>query len=241
MLDNVLLVLLIVILGAKVMGAIFQKIGLDATLGELLTGVLLGHSILNLVDPKSIEAFAIIGSVLILFVAGMKQRDIDEIYKDGKSMKIGITLLLIISLVMTAFFYYIPAKFGIQFSLFQALILALAFAIVDIGVPAKVLITKGLMNLPVGKITVRSAIVNILLGLLVFTLVTLFVDFTIKEFIIKFGGIIVFLLLILALVYLLARLSKFVMKLHIEEAEFSLALLLVLAFAYMTYSQNKSS
>ena len=234
MIGNILLILLLILVFAKLLGAIFEKIGLDSTLGELLTGIILGPSLLNIVHAESIEAFAIIGSVLILFVAGMKQQDIEKIYQDKPALKIGLTLLIVTGIIMTAFFYFIPAFFGIKFTVFQALILGLAFAVVDIGVPAKVLISKGLINLPVGRITIRSSIVNILVGLLLFTIATVFISPNLHDILFKAGGIILFLAITVGIVYFLTKISKFVMKLHIEEAEFSLALIMVLALAYIT-------
>ena len=96
---------------------------------------------------------------MILFVAGMKQQDIGEIYKDRPPLKIGLTLLFVTGILMTLFFYFVPRYFGLTFSWFQAFVLGLAFAVVDIGVPAKVLISKGLINRPVGRITIRSSII----------------------------------------------------------------------------------
>ncbi len=234
MIQNILLILLVLILSAKIIGSIFEKIGLDSTIGELLTGIVLGSSMLNIVEAKSIESFAIIGSVLILFIAGMKQQDIEEIYKDKPAIKIGLTLLIVTATIMSLFFYFIPRYFGIDFNLLQAIILGLAFAIVDVGVPAKVLISKGLINLPVGKIAVRSSIINIITGLFLFTIVTLLVSPNLTDIAIKTIGILLFLVLTVVLVYSLSKISKFVMRLHIEEAEFSLALVLVLALAYIT-------
>ena len=234
MIENILLLLLLLILTAKLIGALFERIGLDSTIGELLTGVIFGPSILNIVHAESIEAFAVIGSVLILFVAGMKQQDIGKIYKDKPALKIGLTLLLVTAALMTAFFYFVPRYFGLEFSIFQALILGLAFAVVDIGVPAKILISKGLINRPLGKITVRSAIVNIILGLLLFTIATIFISPNLQDILFKAGGIILFLAITYGLIYFLSKISKFVMRMHVEEGEFVMALIMVLALAYLT-------
>ncbi len=234
MIHNILLILLIVILTAKVIGGIFEKIGLDSALGELLTGIILGPSVLGLIDAHSIEEFAIIGSVLILFVAGMKQRDIEDIYRDKPSLLLGILLLVLTGVAMSAFFYFVPTLLGVEFSLFQAIILGLAFAIVDIGVPAKVMITKGLINLPAGRIAIRSAIVNIILGLLLFTLATVFLDPTLYNILISLGGIVLFFILTAGAIFFLSKISRWVMRAHIEEAEFSLAIILVLALGYFT-------
>ncbi len=234
MIENILLILLLLIITAKLLGGLFEKIGLEATLGELLAGLIFGPSILNWIHAESIEPFAVIGSVLILFVAGLKQEHIEEIYQDVHAMKIGITLLIAVTIVMSVFFYHIPQYFGITFNVTQAIVLGLAFAVVDIGVPAKVLLSKNLMDSSIGKMTVSSAILNIILGLSFFTVITLFMNPAIEQIVLKVGGFILFLGVAFALVYFLSKITKFVQKLHVEEAEFSLALVLVLALAYFT-------
>jgi Kef-type K+ transport system membrane component KefB len=234
MIENILLVLLVLLLFAKIGGAIFAKIGLDSSIGELITGIIFGGSVLNLIPAQSVEPFGIIGSVLILFVAGLKQQDIADIYKDKVALEMGVMLLLINSVIMTLVFFIVPTFFGIKLSVIQSIVMGVAFAIIDIGVPAKVFISKGLINHPVGKIAVRSAIVNIVLGLLTFTVVTLFLGEGIYQIAMKAAGIVIFLLLTVGLVIFLSKISKFVMRLHVEEAEFSLAVILVLALAYFT-------
>ena len=234
MLENILLILLLLILTAKLFGGLFERMGLDSTFGELLTGILFGPSILNLVHAESIEAFAIIGSVLILFVAGMKQDNLEEIFKAKAALKIGVSLLFITFFVMGTFFYFVPRYFDVHLNTMQIIIMALAFAIVDIGVPAKVLLSKGLLGTPSGKITVYAAIINIILGLSVFTIITVFFHASTAEIVLKLGGVLLFLGVTYLLVVSLARISSLVQKLHIDEAEFSLALVLVLAMAYFS-------
>src|SRR3989338_531474 len=234
MIENILLILLLLIITAKLLGGFFDKIGLEATLGELLAGLIFGPSILNWIHAESIEPFAIIGSVLILFVAGLKQEHIEEIYENTHALRLGIGLLILLMIIMSFFFYHIPQYFGINFDATQAIVLGLAFAIIDVGVPAKVLLSKKLMDGPVGKMTISSAIINIVLGLSFFTVITLFMNPLLEATILKVGGFLLFLGVAFGLVYFLSKITKFVLKMHIEESEFSLALVLVLALAYFT-------
>ena len=234
MIENILLILLLLLLTAKIVGGLFQKIGWDSSLGELLTGIAFGPSLLNMIDAKSIESFALIGSVFILFIAGMKQRDIEGIGKDKPALMLGIILLFVTGILMTAFFYFIPPYFNVHLNVLQASVMGLAFAIIDIGVPAKVMISNGMMNTPAGKITIRSAIVNIILGLVVFTILSLLIAPRVEDIVLRTAGIILFIAITIGLIYFLSRITRLVMKVHIEEAEFSLALILVLALAYIT-------
>ena len=234
MIENILLILLLLLLSAKIVGSIFEKFGLDSAVGEILTGIIFGSSVLNLISPESIKSFAIIGSVLILFIAGIKQQNIKEIYKDKLAISLGIFLLVITGVIMTLFFYFIPQYFGIKFTLIQSLVLGLAFSIVDVGLPAKILISKDLINTHIGRITVRSAITNILVGLFLFTLITTTINLNLSDILIKIFGIVSFFVSAIILIYSLSRISKFITRIPIEEAEFSLAFVLILALAYFT-------
>lgn len=241
MIENILLALTVLILSAKLIGCLFERFGLDSSLGELLTGIIFGPSVLNLMHGKVIEPFAILGSVLILFLAGLKQRDIESLFHHKPAIKMGISLLVLTGVLMSAFFYYISPLFGVQLSIVQSLVLGLAFAIIDIGVPAKVLISKGLIGSPVGKITIHAAIINIIIGLFLFTLVTIFVKRDLFDAVFKFSGVFFFILITAFLVYGLAKLAKYAVRIHVEEAEFSLAITLVLALAYFTDAIGFSS
>lgn len=241
MIENILLILFLLLFTAKVMGAIFQRMGLDSSIGELLTGIIFGTSFLQLVEAHAIEDFAIIGSVLILFVAGMKQKDIDKIYQDHKALFLGISLLISTTILMTLFFYYVPPYFDVTFTFVQSLILGIAFAIIDIGVPAKVLISKNLIDTPLGKMTLRSSIVNIITGLFLFTFLTVFISASVTDLLYKLGGVVLFVIATFVLVYILSKSAKYLVRSYIEEAELSLALLAVLALAYFTETIGFSS
>ncbi|HLG24602.1 MAG TPA: cation:proton antiporter [Candidatus Nanoarchaeia archaeon] len=234
MIENILLVLLLLLLCAKVFGSLFEKIGLDSSLGELLTGILLGPSLLSIVSGETVKDFAIIGSVLILFVVGLKQEDIRQIYSDKRSIALGFILFFVTAFLMALFFLNIPKFFGIDFNLAQSVALAIAFSIIDVGVPAKTLISKGLIELPVGKLIVRSSIINILLGLLVFTFISSASNFSVGSIFAKSSGILIFVLIAVFVYFFFSRISQFVIRQQVHEAEFTIALLLVLALAYFT-------
>ena len=84
MIENILLILFLLILSAKIVGSVFGRMGLDSSVGELLIGIIVGPSVLKLISPSSVEEFAIIGSVLILFIAGMKEQSVKKIFMDKR-------------------------------------------------------------------------------------------------------------------------------------------------------------
>jgi Kef-type K+ transport system membrane component KefB len=69
-----LLLLIAILVSAKVLGELAERIGQPAVLGELVAGVLLGQSLFGLVDPsvEMVHLLAEIGVVLLLFQIGLE-------------------------------------------------------------------------------------------------------------------------------------------------------------------------
>jgi len=66
-----LLNLAIILTAAKIGGELVERLGQPAVLGELIAGVLLGPSLLGLVEPLELIKFlAEIGLILLLFKVG---------------------------------------------------------------------------------------------------------------------------------------------------------------------------
>ncbi|HTK55319.1 MAG TPA: cation:proton antiporter, partial [Gemmatimonadales bacterium] len=75
---RLLLVLAVVLVGAKLAGIVAERWGQPAVLGELLAGVVLGSSVLGWLPPIGTDGYVIlhflaeIGVVLLLFEIGLK-------------------------------------------------------------------------------------------------------------------------------------------------------------------------
>ena len=62
-----------VLLAAKLGDELFKRIGQPAIVGEILAGVLIGPSVIGLVEPSEVlEVFAELGVVFLLFWVGLE-------------------------------------------------------------------------------------------------------------------------------------------------------------------------
>jgi Kef-type K+ transport system membrane component KefB len=72
-LADILVSLFVVLLAAKVGDEIFKRLGQPALVGEILAGVVIGPSVLGLVEPtETLEVFAELGVVFLLFWVGLE-------------------------------------------------------------------------------------------------------------------------------------------------------------------------
>jgi Kef-type K+ transport system membrane component KefB len=72
---DALLALFVVLLAAKIGDELFKRIGQPALVGEILAGLVIGPSLLGLVEPdETLEVFAELGVVFLLFWVGLETR-----------------------------------------------------------------------------------------------------------------------------------------------------------------------
>jgi Kef-type K+ transport system membrane component KefB len=240
---NVLLSLFLLLGVSVILGEIFERIKLDAVVGYLIAGLLLGPSVLNWISPHAIEDFAIIGAILILFLAGLKEQDASSLYKDKKAMILGLGVLVITFLVIFAFLMspLMPWLSGKEYTFLQILFLALAFAVVDLGVPAKILLSKKLLNTQFGQTVLNGAVINVISGLTLLTVLTLFFSPEFSTIAYKLLGVLAFMGLFIGLFWLVSRLGKYMVLLESEEIQFTLTFILVLILAFLTESLGFSN
>jgi len=88
---DTLVALFVVLLAAKLGDELFKHIGQPALVGEILAGVLIGPSVLGLVEPgETLEVFAELGVVFLLFWVGLETRLSDMRAVGGVAVRVGV-------------------------------------------------------------------------------------------------------------------------------------------------------
>jgi Kef-type K+ transport system membrane component KefB len=228
--DNILFALFIIFGLYIILGEIFERIGLNELLGHIITGVILGGSLLNLVDPSMIEQFALIGSILILFLAGLSKRTDSTLFKDRIGLGIGAIVFFATLAVMLLLF----SKF---FGFRQAIFLALAYAVVDLFVPVKVLVSRKLLKSKFGQSFLNMSISNVFIGLLLLSAASLFVKGDINELVFKIGAAAAFIFLIFYMISIIGKVSRKLHKLKsstIGESQLVFTFIILFLLSFLT-------
>lgn len=161
--------ILAVILGvAKILGALAQRLGQPAVLGELLAGVLLGGSVLGLVDPKLdvLHLLSELGVVILLFEIGL-ETDLRKLMKVGGTSSI-------VALVGVAL------PFGLGFLVCRLLGLPNIVCVVagatltatSVGITARVLSDLGRLQEPESQVILGAAVLDDIIGLIILAVIT---------------------------------------------------------------------
>ncbi len=172
---------------AKVAGSLFKRIKWPPLVGEILTGILLGPTILGRVSPSSylalfprdlyqntmLETVSWFGVLFLLLATGFEIK-LSSIWKQGKtSLTIGVVGVMVPFLLGCAAFYWLPPTYWGSKSthLVFTLFLATAGSISAITIIAKILYDLDILKSDFGLVTLSAFVVNDILGWLIFTFV----------------------------------------------------------------------
>jgi Kef-type K+ transport system membrane component KefB len=236
--------LLILLLSAKLLGELAERLGQPSMIGEVLAGVILGPSLFNIISaPGEIKVIAELGVFMLIVLAGM-EIEVEEIRNSIRGRNIWIALLG----------FLVPMASGIAIGLFFhfsntfTIFLGLCIAITALPVSIRILMDLGKLKTAVGQRIISAAIFNDIVALLVLGIILDFNDESknIKDltFSILFTamkvGVFTLVLVIAYRFFKFAkrkvnvinpRMNKFLLYLRGKESIFALVILFVLIFS----------
>ncbi len=162
------LAMLILILGvARLLGAGAARLGQPSVLGELLAGVILGASVLGVVDSKAeiVHLLSELGVLLLLFAIGI-ETDLKLLMRVG-----GTAAVVAIAGVVFPFVLgYILCKSLGQPEL-TAIVVGASLTATSVGITARVFSELGKLREPEGQVVLGAAIIDDVIGLIILTVV----------------------------------------------------------------------
>ncbi|MBI2071900.1 MAG: cation:proton antiporter [Gemmatimonadetes bacterium] len=154
-----LLVLLIV---SRVAGEAAERLGQPAMIGEILAGILLGPSILDVVHiTPALQAIAELGVFLLVLLAGMEM-EVTQLADAAKGRGVWVAVLgFLTPLGLGA---GLGALYGLEAT--RMLFLGLCLAITALPVSIRILMDLGTLHSRTGQLIVSASVVNDIAALL---------------------------------------------------------------------------
>jgi Kef-type K+ transport system membrane component KefB len=164
---HLLAVLVALLVTAKLLGVLAQRIGQPAVVGELIAGVILGKSLFGLLDPSDpvIHSFAELGVLILLFEIGL-HTDLKSLVKVGSE---ALTVALVGVALPFAFGYGAATMLGL--SAIPAIVCGAALTATSIGISARTLTDLGKLDTPEGQIVLGAAVLDDIVGLVILSVV----------------------------------------------------------------------
>lgn len=167
---NFLLLLALIVAAAKGTGWLSLRLGQPAVLGELLAGVVLGPSLLNVLHrppfagegvAPGIFLVANVGVVILMFIAGL-ETDLEQMRKVGRvavtAGAAGVIVPLLFGLAVT-----LPFGFGVQKSVYMGIVLTAT----SVSITVQTLIELGQLDSKEGTTLLGAAVADDVIALIV--------------------------------------------------------------------------
>ncbi|MHB1241823.1 MAG: cation:proton antiporter [Gaiellaceae bacterium] len=153
--------LFVVLLAAKLGDELFKRLGQPTIVGEILAGVVIGSSVLGLVEPtETLEVFAELGVVFLLFWVGLETK-ISELAEVGAAAAlVGVLGFLL------------PLGGGIGLGLVlgepaaTSIFIGAALVATSVGITSAVLIGLGALETRPARVILGAAVVDDILAMI---------------------------------------------------------------------------
>lgn len=233
--QNFFLQLVIILFAARFLGELAAKFGVPSVIGELLAGVLLGPSLLHLIEPTEvIKLLAEIGIILLLFEVGL-ETDFNKLKQTGIKPFIvaigGVIVPLVLGFVIS---YYI-----FQLNLLISLLIGCTLTATSIGITMRVLTDLKRQSSDEAQIVLGAAVIDDIIGII---LLSVIYEFSIGKEInyLDIGQIALFILLFLILAPLAVKLISSIIKYYEDRSEIpglvpTTIVALILFFAWIAH------
>ena len=157
---DILVALFVVLLAAKLGDELFKRLGQPGLVGEILAGVLIGPSVLGLVEPsETLEVFAELGVVFLLFWVGLETR-LSEMRAVGPTaVRVGV-LGVVVPFVAG---YGAGAAFGESAEI--CVFIGAALVATSVGITSAVLLDLGALATAPARIILGAAVIDDILAM----------------------------------------------------------------------------
>jgi Kef-type K+ transport system membrane component KefB len=233
--EDFFLQLFIILFIARLLGEFVAKFKVPSVIGELLAGVLLGPSLLHLIEPtKIIKLLAEIGIILLLFEVGLES-NFTRLKKTGVKPFIVAFGGVILPFVLGFFISYQLFQLNLLISLF----VGGALTATSIGITVRVLTDLKRHKGDESQIVLGAAVLDDIIGII---LLSVLYEFSLGQGVdyLGIGKIVVFIVLFLLLAPIIAKLISSIIKYYEDKSEIpglipSMTVALILFFAWLAH------
>jgi Kef-type K+ transport system membrane component KefB len=164
--SSLLLQLALIVAATKLSGVISNKLDQPTVFGKLLIGIIIGPSLLGLIQPNEfIRGLAEVGVIVLMFLAGL-ETDVEEFKKVGYGATVSAVGGVLLPMGIGAWYAWQTGS-----SILVALFVGTVLTATSVSISAQTLRELGRLQSPVGMTILGAAVIDDVLGIVVLTLV----------------------------------------------------------------------
>lgn len=211
---DILLQLVVILFAARALGELVARFKIPSVIGELFAGILIGPSLLNMMEPnETIKLLAEIGIILLLFEVGL-ETDIARLAKTGNRPFIVAIGGVVIPFVLGFFVSYTL----FQLSLLVSLFIASTLTATSIGITMRVLTDLKKQSSDEAQIVLGAAVIDDIIGIVLLSILYDFSQSSRVDFL-NIGHVLVFISIYLVFAPVVAKLIVSVISHYEKKSE----------------------
>ncbi len=233
-----LLIIAVILLSTKVFGLISERVHMPQVVGALLAGVVLGPSVLGLVQETDfLLKTSEIGVIILMFMAGL-DTDLEELKKTGVASFVIALIGVVVPLAAGTVLYlgFFPNA-GDPLHLLKALFIGVVLTATSVSITVETLREMGKLKGKVGTAILGAAIIDDIMGIIVLTLVSGMTDPNVNPLSV-IARIVAFFVLLVVVGLVMYRLFRAITREwsnHRRVAIYALSFCLIMAFVAEHY------
>lgn len=172
-----LLVIAVILLSTKVLGLLSERVHMPQVVGALLAGLILGPSMLGLVQETDfLLKVSEIGVIILMFTAGL-DTDLKELKKTGVASFIIAIIGVVVPLVGGYFCYHLFFYNGADpLTVLKGLFIGVILTATSVSITVETLREMGHLRGKIGTAILGAAVIDDVLGLIALTVISAFTD-----------------------------------------------------------------
>ncbi|HYF76731.1 MAG TPA: cation:proton antiporter [Symbiobacteriaceae bacterium] len=173
---QILLLLAIIIVTSKGAGALSKKLGQPAVLGELLVGLILGPTLLNLLHlppftdhemlGETVKHMADLGVIFLMFLAGL-ETDLKEMKRVGVAAFLGATGGVALPFIAGT----VLGRYVGGYGWFESVFIGTILTATSVSISAQTLLEMGQLRSKEGTTILGAAVIDDVMGIIVLSVV----------------------------------------------------------------------
>lgn len=205
--------LAVILLSTKFLGLISRRVQLPAVVGALVSGIILGPSLLDFVEYTDFfQKTSEIGVILLMFLAGI-DTDLDELKKSGTASFLVAILGVVLPLLggFLCYKFMFPEEYASDsFGFLRAVFIGVTLTATSVSITVETLREMGKLKGRMGTTIMGAAIIDDIVGIIVLTTITSMKDTEVNPVIVlmKIALFFVFVIATGALVFFVKKIIK---------------------------------
>lgn len=165
-LETILFDIAVLLVTAKFLGEVFERLGFSSLVGEVIAGIIVGKSLLGLVQPsETMDILASIGILFLMFIIGLNAK-----FEEALENNVYSAAIIAILGGTLSFVFAFASGIGLGYSLLVAITIGAAVTSTGMGVTVRALSEIGQFYGKVSKALIASNVADDIFSIIVMTL-----------------------------------------------------------------------